>query len=65
MGGVGGAALMTLTVYKASDGWRWKLLARNGRNIANGSEAYASRANAVRAAGRLPLVDVVLKVQDE
>lgn len=37
------------TVYRAADGWRWKCHARNGRNVANGSEAYASRRNAERA----------------
>ena len=29
--------------------WYWRLVAGNGKIIADGSEAYASRSNAVRA----------------
>ena len=38
-----------IEVYRASDGWRWRL-SRKGRTIADGSEAYASKGNALRAA---------------
>lgn len=41
------------TVYKSADGWRWRCHSANGRNVANGSEAYASRSNAERACMRL------------
>ena len=30
-------------VYEAKDGWRWKLIAANGRIIADSGEAYVSR----------------------
>lgn len=30
--------------------WRWTLQARNGRTIADGSEGYATKRNAERAA---------------
>lgn len=36
---------MKLHVYKAADGWRWSLQARNGRIIADSGEAYSNRAN--------------------
>lgn len=36
-------------VYKAKDGWRWRLLAANNRTIATG-EAHKKSADAVRAA---------------
>lgn len=44
---------LTITVYEASDGWRWRLKASNGRQVAASGEAFASRANALRAANRL------------
>lgn len=40
-------------IYRAPDGWRWRLKSPNGRIIADGSEAYASRSGAVRAVARL------------
>lgn len=36
-------------VYKAKDGWRWRLLAANNRQIAQG-EAHTRKADAIRAA---------------
>lgn len=35
-------------VYKAKDGWRWRLLAANNRQIAQG-EAHTRKADAYRA----------------
>ena len=40
-------------VYRARDGWRWRLIAANGRIVATG-EAHTRRADAVRAAQNLP-----------
>lgn len=34
--------------YKAEDGWRWRLRARNGRIVCQG-EAHGSKRDAVRA----------------
>ncbi len=41
-----------LIIYKGRgvQPWRWKLIAANGRNIANGSEGYSRHGNALRAA---------------
>lgn len=36
-------------VYKAKDGWRWRLLAANNRKIAQG-EAHTRKADAHKAA---------------
>ena len=36
-------------VYKARDGWRWRLRARNGRIIATG-ESHTRERDALRAA---------------
>lgn len=33
--------------------WRWRLIAPNNRNVANGSEGYASWRNARRAASKV------------
>ena len=35
-------------IYKAKDGWRWRLLAANGRTLASG-EAFTRKADAERA----------------
>jgi len=35
-------------IYKAADGWRWRLVARNGKIIASG-EAYKRKAGVFRA----------------
>jgi uncharacterized protein YegP (UPF0339 family) len=40
-------------VYRARDGWRWRLKAANGRILASG-EAHTRKADAVRAAAALP-----------
>lgn len=41
---------MNVEVYRDSGGqWRWRARAKNGRIIADGSEGYASRRNALRA----------------
>jgi hypothetical protein len=44
---------LTLTVYQARDGWRWRLKAANGRIVADSGEAYSTKANARRASKRL------------
>lgn len=52
-------------VYKADDGWRWRLRASNGRIIADSGEAYTNRSKAidgwvrvVRAANGEPMIDL-------
>lgn len=40
-------------VYRAADGWRWRLVGGNGRIVATG-EAHPRKANALRAVRRLP-----------
>jgi len=37
-------------VYKARDGWRWRLWARNGRLVAESGESYKHRGFAARMA---------------
>lgn len=39
-------------VYPAPDGWRWRLVAANGRIVATG-EAHTRKTDAVRACARL------------
>lgn len=47
-------SILTITVYQdKAGGWRWRLKASNGRTVADSGEAYASQANANRAANRL------------
>ena len=35
-------------VYRAKDGWRWRLWSRNGRIVAESGEAYKRAAAAVK-----------------
>lgn len=45
---------LRVEVYEdAAQEWRWRLVARNGRTMAEESEGYASRANVLRALGVL------------
>lgn len=36
-------------IYRAKDGWRWRLQASNGRVIADSGEAYTRRRDCRRA----------------
>ncbi len=48
---MGGESLMELRVYRDSSGdFRWSCKAGNGETIADSSEGYASKSNALRAA---------------
>lgn len=44
---------MLTETYKAKDGYRWRVRAKNGRIIAESGEAYVSASNARRAFDRL------------
>ena len=39
--------------YQATDGWRWRLVARNGKIIADSGEAYVSERKVRAACWRL------------
>lgn len=43
---------MKLILFEGVDGWRWRIQARNGEILAT-SEAYSSRAKAVKTAVRV------------
>lgn len=43
----------TMIVYPAADGWRWRLVAPNGKLTADSGEAYIHRFDAKVAARRL------------
>lgn len=41
---------MKFVVYQdKSSGWRWRLVAHNGRIVADSAEAYTRKADAIRA----------------
>jgi uncharacterized protein YegP (UPF0339 family) len=43
-----------LDIYEDAAGeWRWRIVARNGRIVADSGEGYATKSNAKRAAERL------------
>lgn len=39
----------TFIPYRAKDGWRWRLVSRNNRIIAESGEAYTRRRDVYRA----------------
>jgi uncharacterized protein YegP (UPF0339 family) len=47
---------MHFIVYEASDGWRWRLFARNGKVIADSGQAYSRRIDCIRLCGRINAV---------
>lgn len=38
-----------IAVYRAKDGWRWRVTHRNGRIIADGAEAYKRKGTLIRS----------------
>jgi len=45
----------TFEIYKdTAKEWRWRLVARNGKIVADSGEGYSSRRNVVNAINRLP-----------
>lgn len=46
-------AAHTIELYKGKKGWYIRIIARNGKIVADGGEAYASYSNALRASQRL------------
>lgn len=55
----------TVEVYKAKDGWRWRYRASNGRIMADGSEGYENKDDAIGGARQVIGVDgfAVIEVQ--
>lgn len=49
--------LTTIKVYKAKDGWRWRMRSPNGRIVAEGGKAYVRRSGCYKAA--FNLVDTI------
>lgn len=46
-----------ITVYKAKDGHRWRMVAPNGRIVAEGGESYVRSSSCFKAACRF--IDVI------
>lgn len=52
----------TLVIYKAKDGWRWRLWSTNGHIVADSGEAYGRRVDCRRAAERLAATAASAKI---
>jgi uncharacterized protein YegP (UPF0339 family) len=51
---------MKLELYKDVDKeWRWKLVARNGRTVAEGTEGYRKRATMKKTLRRMGIQKIV------
>lgn len=48
-----------IDLYEAKDGWRWRMLAKNGRIVAESGEAYVRKAGALKAIQRMREIAVV------
>lgn len=46
----------TLDVYQGAKLWYWRFISPNGKIVADGSEAYSTRSNAIRAVRRLRVI---------
>jgi uncharacterized protein YegP (UPF0339 family) len=55
------SATIKLHIYKSHGQWRWKIIHRNGNNIANGGEGYKRKTDCKR--GLLRLVMALSKDQ--
>lgn len=44
---------MKVVIYQADDGWRWRLIARNGLTLGDSGEAYTRKDDAYEAARRI------------
>ena len=53
----------TITVYKAADGWRWRMKAANGRTVADSGEAYSTKRGAERADYAVVDAEIIVNVQ--
>lgn len=53
---------MRFEIYKAVDGWRWSLIARNHRVLADSGEAYSSKWNCRVAVRRVKRSTLMAKV---
>lgn len=55
-----------LVIYKDALGeWRWRLIAANGRVVADSGEGYRSRRNAIHAAAKLQAFTLRAKITYE
>lgn len=55
---------MRMVVWRAVDGWRWTLTARNGRKVADSGEAYRRRTDCLRMATRFAGDGTRVEVQE-
>lgn len=44
---------MKFTLYRAKDGWRWRLKSRNGRIVAESGESYRRRGDALKMMAKI------------
>lgn len=48
-----GSSVYKLVTWKALDGWSWRMVAPNGRIVAESGEAYSRRSGCIKAVERL------------
>ena len=52
--------MKTFEIYRDVRGlWRWRLVARNGRIVANGGEGYSSKGNVNRAIDEMQHIETI------
>jgi uncharacterized protein YegP (UPF0339 family) len=55
---------MTVTVYLAKDGWRWRAQAGNGEIVGESGEAYEDKSYAITAAKKFGPTNAVIVTDD-
>lgn len=53
-------------IYRdTSGGWRWRLVATNGRIVADSAEGYTTKHKAIAAAENVAYISVVAEIEKE
>jgi uncharacterized protein YegP (UPF0339 family) len=55
---------MTVTVYLAKDGWRWRAQSGNGEIVSESGEAYVEKGYAIEAAKKFGPTNAVIFTED-
>lgn len=53
------------TIYRSHGQFRWRIVARNGRKVANSGEAYRNRADLISSARRMFAASAAILAQIE
>ena len=56
---------MRFVLFRRSDMWRWRLVVRNGRSIAQSPQAYHNRRDCLASIGMVVTASAATPIEDE